>query len=53
MDDARINPGLPDWIKDHLRRYIATGGDDGHVWNGVPTLLLTEREIPVVVLERV
>ncbi|MBI2767023.1 MAG: nitroreductase family deazaflavin-dependent oxidoreductase [Chloroflexi bacterium] len=32
---------LPDWIADHLRRYISTGGEDGHIWNGVPTLLLT------------
>jgi deazaflavin-dependent oxidoreductase (nitroreductase family) len=24
-----------------MRRYIATGGEDGHIWEGVPTLLLT------------
>ncbi len=34
-------PELPGWIADHLRRYIETNGDDGHLWNGVPTLLLT------------
>ena len=32
---------LPDWIADHLRRYQATDGADGHLWNGVPCLLLT------------
>jgi deazaflavin-dependent oxidoreductase (nitroreductase family) len=32
---------LPDWIADHLQRYIATNGADGHIWRGVPTLLLT------------
>jgi deazaflavin-dependent oxidoreductase (nitroreductase family) len=32
---------LPDWIQDHLRRYLASNGADGHIWNGVPTLLLT------------
>jgi deazaflavin-dependent oxidoreductase (nitroreductase family) len=37
----RVNPDLPDWIKDHLRRYIESNGEDGHIWNGVPTLLLT------------
>jgi len=38
-----INPNLPDWIKDHLRRYLETDGADGHIWNGVPTLLLTSK----------
>jgi deazaflavin-dependent oxidoreductase (nitroreductase family) len=32
---------LPGWIADHLKRYLATNGADGHIWNGVPTLLLT------------
>ncbi|MET9695952.1 nitroreductase family deazaflavin-dependent oxidoreductase [Streptomyces sp. NPDC006529] len=25
----------------HVRAYAATGGADGHLWHGVPTLLLT------------
>ncbi len=29
------------WQADHARRYIATNGEDGHLWRGVPTLLLT------------
>ena len=40
---------LPDWIKDHLSRYIATDGADGYLWDAslgggqgmIPTLLLT------------
>lgn len=32
---------LPDWIQDHMTRYLATDGEDGHIWRGVPTLLLT------------
>jgi deazaflavin-dependent oxidoreductase (nitroreductase family) len=32
---------LPDWIADHLKQYLETDGEDGHMWNGVPTLLLT------------
>ena len=31
----------PDWALDHLRRYVDTNGEDGHMWNDVPTLLLT------------
>ena len=29
------------WQQEHARRYIETNGEDGHMWNGVPTLLLT------------
>lgn len=32
---------LPDWMADHMRRYLETDGEDGHVWRGVHTLLLT------------
>ena len=35
------DPQLPDWIADHMRRYLETDGADGHIWRGVPTLLLT------------
>ena len=30
-----------DWVADHIRRYQESNGEDGHIWNGVPTLLLT------------
>ena len=47
-----ISPNLPEWIRDHLTRYIDTNGEDGYWWdpgasigrpdlNKVPTLLLT------------
>ena len=29
------------WVEDHVRRYLESDGEDGHIWNGVPTLLLT------------
>ncbi len=31
----------PGWQQTHMRRYLETGGQDGHIWEGVPTLLLT------------
>jgi deazaflavin-dependent oxidoreductase (nitroreductase family) len=39
----------PDWIRDHITRYLATDGEDGYLWDAsigggkgmVPTLLLT------------
>lgn len=40
-----------EWQREHVRRYVASGGDDGHMWNlpwpelvhapDAPTLLLT------------
>ena len=37
MNDAT----LPVWIREHVRQYIETNGEKGHIWNGMPTLLLT------------
>ena len=47
---------LPDWAQEHMRNYLATDGADGHIWRGVPTLLLTtigsksgeERMLPLI-----
>ncbi len=43
MTTARPGPGgrPPGWQQAHARRYVETGGQDGHMWEGVPTLLLT------------
>jgi deazaflavin-dependent oxidoreductase (nitroreductase family) len=49
MAEPNKSQDLPDWIKDHLARYIATDGADGYLWDAslgggkglVPTLLLT------------
>lgn len=32
---------LPNWIKEHMDAYLASNGENGHIWRGVPTLLLT------------
>lgn len=29
------------WQREHVEKYVASGGADGHLWQGVPTLLLT------------
>jgi len=43
MATARPGPGgrPPGWQQEHARRYIESGGRDGHIWEGVTTLLLT------------
>jgi deazaflavin-dependent oxidoreductase (nitroreductase family) len=33
--------GSGDWRAEHLQRYLETSGEDGYLWHGVPTLLLT------------
>jgi deazaflavin-dependent oxidoreductase (nitroreductase family) len=40
LDDP-IDPP-PGWQREHVERYVATDGAEGHLWrDGVPTLLLT------------
>lgn len=41
MAEATPNRELPGWIADHMKAYLETNGENGHIWNGVPTLLLT------------
>lgn len=31
------------WVAKHIRSYVESGGQRGHHWNGVDTLLLTTR----------
>ena len=50
MTGAKLAPNLPDWMVEHTKRYIASGGTDGHMYKitqpdrpeiTVPSLLLT------------
>lgn len=41
--ESIFDNGLPDFMKEHMQRYLATDGADGHIWNGAPTLLLTTK----------
>lgn len=34
-------PELPGWIQEHMNAYLESNGENGHIWRGVPTLLLT------------
>ena len=40
-DDAYRQPDLALLGEEHVRRYQETDGEEGCIWNGVPTLLLT------------
>jgi deazaflavin-dependent oxidoreductase (nitroreductase family) len=37
---TEIHESPRDWVAEHIRSYVATSGRDGHLWRGVPTLLL-------------
>ena len=30
-----------DWVAEHTRKYVETGGAEGHMWRGYPTVVLT------------
>lgn len=49
MTEIQIAPNLPKWMKDHVDRYLSSGGSDGHMYKitlpnmpelTVPSLLL-------------
>ena len=31
------------WVAEHTCQYLATDGEEGHMWRGAPTLVLTTR----------
>jgi deazaflavin-dependent oxidoreductase (nitroreductase family) len=41
MSGREILDSPTEWVADHIHRYVKSGGKDGHIWKGVPTLLLT------------
>ncbi len=49
MNNPRMPENVPDFVVDHLRRYLDSDGKDGHMWNSTglgdhgecPSLLLT------------
>lgn len=46
MTEAKLAPKMPQWMVDHVHRYLSSKGTDGHMYTipnmkPVPTLLLT------------
>jgi deazaflavin-dependent oxidoreductase (nitroreductase family) len=50
MAEAKLAPNLPEWMQQHAKRYVSSGGTDGHMYTvtppgysemTVPSLLLT------------
>ena len=38
---SQVTDSPTSWVKEHIDEYVASNGAEGHIWNGVPTLLLT------------
>lgn len=38
---TQVHDSPSSWVNDHIQQYVASDGAEGHIWNGVPTLLLT------------
>jgi deazaflavin-dependent oxidoreductase (nitroreductase family) len=41
MTSSKIVDSPVGWVQDHIRAYVESNGEEGHIWRGVPTLLLT------------
>lgn len=37
---TEIHQRLPSWAREHVEGYLQTGGEEGHIWRDVTTLLL-------------
>ena len=43
-EQEKVYDSPSQWVADHIREYVETGGEKGHEWRpGVPSLLLTTR----------
>lgn len=42
-DSDEVLDSPTDWVAEHVRAYLETNGEDGHLFMGFPTLLLTTR----------
>lgn len=43
QEDEEVIDSSVGWVAKHIRRYVETDGKHGHLYQGLPTLLLTTR----------
>lgn len=41
MSDQPAKDSALEWVAEHTRKYVESGGDDGYLWRGYPTIVLT------------
>jgi proline iminopeptidase len=50
MIDAKVPAGLPQWMSDHVDRYMKSGGKDGHMYTITPPGMTKEITVPALLL---
>ncbi len=40
-DQHEVYDSPTSWVARHINRYVESDGNNGHIWQGVPTLLIT------------
>ena len=50
MIQAKIPEGLPNWMSDHVDRYLKSGGKDGHMYTIKPQGMDKEITVPSLLL---
>jgi deazaflavin-dependent oxidoreductase (nitroreductase family) len=50
MIDAKVPAGLPQWMTDHVDRYLKSGGKDGHMYTIKPPGMDKEITVPALLL---
>jgi len=40
---SQVHDSPQGWVNEHIQKYVETDGAEGHIWQGVPTLLLTTK----------
>ena len=43
IEEEAVADSPMDWVRQHIRDYVQSNGRNGHLFRGVPTLLLTTR----------
>ena len=44
MTETKLAPKMPQWMRDHVDRYLSSGGTDGHMYTVTPPNLPTMTE---------
>ena len=50
--DEEVVDSPTGWVAKHIKEYVESDGEKGHLWQGVPTLLLTTRGRKTGILRR-
>lgn len=49
MTETKLAPNMPQWMRDHVDRYLTSGGTDGHMYTiNLPTV--PQRSVPSLLL---